>query len=102
MKTISIDFRKYPETPEIYSNFELTEFQGSALESLPPTVDKLNLEVEKDGHHLVIVKATSQYYKTQEHKFSEEIPMTYEEIEDMIYHSSHWNIDEFLTNRIDK
>ena len=101
MKTISIDFRKFPETPEVSSNFGLTEFQAASLESLPPEVDKLNLEVEKDGHHLVINKATSQYYNPQTHEFSEEIPMTYDEIEDMLYHSSDWNIHEFLTNRIE-
>ncbi|MCH5167368.1 MAG: hypothetical protein J1F35_05685 [Erysipelotrichales bacterium] len=101
MKTIKIDFRKYPETPEISSNFELTEFQKSALESLPPTVDILNLEVENDGHHLVIINSTSQYYNPQKHELSKEIPMTGEEINDMLYESSISDINEFLTNRID-
>ena len=101
MKTISIDFRKFPETPEISSNFELTEMQKTALASLPPEVDKLNLEVEIDGHHLVIVNATSQYYSPSQNDFSDEIPMIYDEIDEMIYRSSHWDIWEFLTNRID-
>ena len=101
MKTIKIDFRKYPETPEISSNFELSDLQESALAKLPPTVDILNLEVEKDGHHLLIVNATSQYYNPQAHELSEEIPMTYEEIDDMIYHSIDGFVGEFLTNRID-
>ena len=100
MKTISIDFRKFPDPPDINSNFKLSDLQKSALESLPPEVDKLNLEVEKDGHHLVIINATSQYYNPQEHEFSKEIPMTYEEINDMLYHSSHWDIHEFITNKI--
>ena len=100
MNTIKIDFRKYPENPSIESNFELSEFQKRALESLPPVVDILNLEVETEGHHLLIKNATSQYYNNQEHKFSNEIPMTSEEINDMIYHNYHENIDEWLTNRI--
>ena len=102
MNTIKIDFRKFPEKPTIESNLELSEFQKRALESLPPVVDILNLEIEIEGHHILIEKATSQYYDNQEHKFSEEIPMTYEEINDMIYHNYHENIDEFLTNRIDE
>lgn len=102
MKTIKIDFRKFPDKPIIESNFELSEFQKRALQSLPPVVDILNLNVEIEGHHLLIKNATSQYYNTQEHKFSNEIPMIAEEINDMIYHNYHENIDEFLTNRIDE
>ena len=100
MKTIRIDFRKYPENPSIESNFELSEFQKRALESLPPEVDILNLEVEIEGHHILIERATSQYYNTKEHKLSNEIPMISEEIDDIIYHNYHENIDEWLTNRI--
>ena len=103
MKTITIDFRKYPETPEISSNFELTGIQESAFNALPPLVDKLNLEVETDGHHLVINKATSQYYNPQTHEFSDKIPMTYEELDDMLYSGRYeFLIDEFLTNRIEE
>lgn len=102
MKTIKIDFRKFPELPEINANFELSDLQKTALQCFPPTVDILNLEVEKDGHHLAINKATSQYYNPQEHKLSKEIPMTSEEIEDMIGEAFDSTfVYEFITNRID-
>lgn len=101
MEKIKIDFRNYPEKPLISSSCELSEFQKRALESLPPEIEILNLEVELEGHHILIIKATSQYYDNQEHKFSNKIPMTYEEINDMIYHNYHENIDEWLTNRIE-
>lgn len=100
-KRITIDFRKYPERAEITANVHLSDLQTEALTQLPPEVDILNLDVELDGHHIIINKATSQYYNPQTHKLSNEIPMTSDEINDMLYHSSHWNIHEFLTNRIE-
>ena len=102
MKTIKIDFRKYPERAEISANFKLSEEQKYALESLPPEVDILNLDVELDGHHIVINNASCQYYNNQEHRFSNNIPMTHEEIDDMIYHTYGENINEYLINRIEE
>ena len=99
-KRITIDFRKYPETPDITANFAISDLQADALKHLPPEVDILNLDVEIDGHHLVITKATSQYYNPKTHEFSNEIPMISDEIYDMLEHSSHWNIHECITNRI--
>ena len=100
MKTIKIDFRKFPEKPIIDANFELNINQKMALEALPPVVDILNLDVETEGHHILIEKATCQYYDNQEHKFSNFIPMLHNEIADMLYHSTDNNIMEFLTNNI--
>lgn len=102
MDAISINFQNYPATPVVTPSDKLNSYQIRALESLPPYVDKLNLYVDFEGHHLLIKKATSQYYDNQKHQFSNEIPMTYDEINDMIYHNYKENIDEFLTNRIDE
>ena len=80
----------------------MSEFQKRALESLSPNVDVLHLDVELDGHHILIKNASSQYYDNQKHVFSNLLPMLHYEIDDMIYHNYHENLDEWLTNRIEE